>query len=273
MDSVIFDVTVGIPFYCETKNEDLVNAVDSIINQTLLPCEIHLIQDGPVSFKVQKTVNNYLCKSILIKHIIIPTRKGLSHALNTSILQSKAHYYARMDSDDISHPERLKRQLDYLEINPDIDFVGTWAMEFASDINSSLNRIRSVPTDQRDIYRMFHYRNPFNHPSIIFRKSVFAKIGLYDTRYLKAQDTELYARSFKLNTGVANIPEVLYYLRTNDTADRRANFTQIKYQVSGRYKYNTWSPVLNILKVMSIFFRLMPKGLQRWFYRKFTIAQ
>lgn len=262
-------VTVGIPYYFKTNKNELKAAIESILQQTRKPDMVHLIQDGPVPDELVEIVKYYLDKDNVIRHLSIPNRTGLPYALNYSIINSNTIYYARMDSDDISHPNRLERQLEYLIKYPNIDILGTWAMEFENDIHAPDNTIRKVPSDLNEIKKLFHYRNPLNHPSIVFRRDVFAKIGLYNPAFLKAQDTELYARALKKNIGIANIPEVLYYLRVTDVVNRRATSEHFKYQVIGRYKYNTWSIRLNVLKLLSIIFRLLPKSIQKICYKHY----
>ena len=268
LDELEERITVGIPYYQNSTKAELAGAIDSIINQSRKPEAIHLIQDGPVSDELNELVKGYLNKEKIIEHLVIPVRGGLAYALNISILNSTTSLYARMDSDDISHPQRLERQFIFLKENPNIDFVGTWLVEFEDDITKTTDRIRKVPPDQESIYRLFHYRNPMNHPTLLFKRSVFAKIGLYNSSFLRAQDTELYARAFKKKIEVANIPEVLYYMRTDDIVGKRSTMEHIKYQVLGRYKYNTWSITLNTLKILSIIFRFMPKRIQRFGYEK-----
>lgn len=260
------NITVGIPYYFNTKVEELIDAVDSIINQSILVEVVVLIQDGPVSCELKEAVDRYMLKYPFIKSLVIEERNGLPYALNLSILKCRTEFYARMDSDDISHPNRLERQLEYLQNNPDIDIVGTWAIEYEKNINDPANLVRKVPAGIEEIRSLFHYRNPMNHATILFRRNVFAKIGLYNPAFLKAQDTELYARAIKANVGMANIPEVLYYIRVTDVLNRRTTLEHIKYQTLGRYKYNTWSIKLNILKVLSILFRFFPKEIQKKCY-------
>ena len=107
------DLTVGIPFYDRTVPEEFILAVDSIINQTIKPYEIHLIQDGVVNSKLNQIVIGYLKKNSFIKHIKLE-KSNLATALNHSIKLTKSKYYARMDSDDISMPNRLEIQYDFL---------------------------------------------------------------------------------------------------------------------------------------------------------------
>jgi len=262
-------ITVGIPFYRGTAREELVAAVDSILGQSFKPAVIQLIQDGPVREELALTVEKYLAEDSCFVHLRIEVQRGLAYALNLSILEADTEYYARMDSDDISHPRRLEKQRVFLEENPQVEMVGTWLLEYEKNIDHPENRIRQVPAGQDEIYRLFHYRNPLNHPTIMFRRSMFAEIGMYNSAFKRAQDTELYARAFKKLVGVANIPEVLYYMRASTMLERRASFAQLKYQMLGRYKYNTWSPYLNLLKIASLLFRLLPIRIQQYGYDKY----
>jgi len=253
-------VTVGIPFYAGTNQEYFCSAVDSILNQTLLPDEIHLIQDGLVSKELEKIVQEYMKNDSKIKHILIPENRGLPYALNLSIISTSTCYYARMDDDDISHPDRLKKQVEFLEKNPPVDILGTWALEFENDPNIEECFIRKVPSEITEIRRLFHYRNPITHPSVMFRRSVFAKLGLYDAKFGVYCDLGMWAKALKLNIGIGNLPEALLYYRTKGVVRRRA--LGVVEQAKARYEYNTWSPQLNLLKIISLLFRFMPYHIQ-----------
>ena len=128
-------VTVGIPFYEKTNVSQLIESIDSILNQTLLPNEIHLIQDGNISNKLKKTITHYKIKyPSLFKHLI-PNKKGLPNTLNFSIQNCSSKYYARMDSDDISFSERLYKQVNFMEKNKNIDILVSWSIEFKNSIH------------------------------------------------------------------------------------------------------------------------------------------
>ena len=87
-------------------------SVDSILQQSLKPFEIHFIQDGPINSELQTIINDYLSSHSNIIHIKLK-KSNLAKALNESIKLTKTKYYARMDSDDISMPDRLKTQYDF----------------------------------------------------------------------------------------------------------------------------------------------------------------
>jgi|ADurb_Val_03_Slu_FD_contig_101_137956_length_9023_multi_3_in_0_out_0_5 glycosyltransferase involved in cell wall biosynthesis len=269
-------VTVGIPYYAKTELNHFRLAIDSVLEQSYKPDEIHLIQDGPVSEQLRNLVNQYEKKHNIIKKITIAENMGLAYALNISILNSNSKYYARMDSDDICHPERLKKQIDYMETHPKIDILGSWVSEFYDDniFVNSLNYedanensfIVKTPENIEDIRRKFHYRNPLCHVTIIYRRNVFAKVGLYNANYRRTQDLELWSRVLKKDVGIANLQQSLVYVRAKDFAEKRSDFASIIRQLKVRYKYNTLSPKYNLLKIASIIFRLLPYKLRKWGY-------
>jgi glycosyltransferase involved in cell wall biosynthesis len=259
-------VTVGIPFYAGTQAEHFRLAVGSILQQSLAPHQVHLIQDGPVSQGVEEIVRSYLANYSNVKHLLIPQNTGLSYALNLSILHTSTHYYARMDADDISHSERFRKQVDFLEKHPEIDVLGTWALEFEKTPSQENGFLREMPTTPEQIRAFFHYRNPLVHPSVMFRREVFAKIGLYDTSFRTDQDLELWSRALKKRIGITNLPEALLYLRVDGVIERRSEPIRVLRQARARYRYNTWSPKLNLLKAMTLLFRLMPYQIRAWGY-------
>lgn len=260
-------ITVGIPFYQSSNIAHFRAAIDSILWQSLPAKEIHLIQDGSVSKTLEEIVKEYTANYSHIKHLLISQNMGLAHALNISILNSSSKYYARMDSDDIAHPERLSKQIDFLESNLHIDILGTWAFVFEDEFPSENCSIRIMPVLNNEIHELFHYQNPLIHPSVMFRRSVFAKIGLYNVEFRLEEDLELWARALKMRVGISNLSEPLLYYRNIGVLARRS--AGLGQQIKARYRYNTLSPKLNILKVMSLLFRILPYKMQVWGYKKF----
>ena len=261
------DVTVGIPFYKGSNVKHFCIAVDSILSQTLVPKEIHLIQDGAAPKNLEEIVDKYTATNPHVKHLLISENMGLAHAVNISILNSRSKYYARMDSDDIAHPERLSKQVNFLEKNADIDILGTWAFVFEDEFPSQNCSLRMTPVGSKEIDNLFHYQNPLIHPSVMFRRSVFAKTGLYDIEFYSECDLELWARALKVKVGISNLSDPLLYYRNTGVIARRS--AALGQQIKARYRYNTLSPKLNLLKLMSLLFRLLPHSLQIWGYKRF----
>ena len=132
-----------------------------------------------------------------------------------------------MDSDDICHPDRIRKQLEYMKSHPDICILGTWISEFYNDsiFNEALDYKKAdkhsyvvkTPENLDDIRQKFHYRNPICHVTVMFRRDVFAIIGLYNADYRRTQDLELWSRALK-DVGIANLQEPLVYVRAKDFA-------------------------------------------------------
>jgi len=136
--------------------------------------------------------------------------KGLTKSLNEAIGYSRGECIARMDADDISMPERLEKQVNFLDKNLDCAMCGTWA-EFIDEEGNYLKDYERPVTDS-EIKKEILFHNPFIHPSVMIRKSVFDKVGLYDIDFRYAQDYELWTRiATKFIT--TNIPAVLLKYR------------------------------------------------------------
>ena len=225
------NITVGIPFYNKSNPEHLDLAIKSILNQTLQPKKIHLIQDGEVPNSIKILINKYLKQFPDIFDLLELPKRGLPYALNKSIQLCRTEYYARMDSDDISDQNRFKVQLDYLNKNSEIQILGSWAYEFEYNRNKEKLHINKTPKDKIRIKEYFHYRNPLIHPSVIFRVNVFKKIGLYNESMYTDQDLELWSRALKHGINISNIEKPLIFFRTEGRLKKRSKLSAIKRQI------------------------------------------
>ena len=260
-------VTVGIPFYSKTNPNYFRDAIDSILNQSMIPDRLHLIQDGFISNKLSKIIQNYKASYPNLIEIIVLDKRGLPYALNDSISRADTKYYARMDSDDIAFSDRLDKQIKYLEKNQDVGILGAWSIEFEDSERKESGFVNKRPNTKREIENYFHYMNPLIHPTVVFRLDVFKKIGFYNESFLTDQDLELWSRALKNNINIRNLQEPLLYFRIEGRQKRRSKLSAIKRQIIARYSYNTISIKLNILKIASIFFRLLPEKIRLWGYK------
>ena len=260
-------ITVGIPFYSMTPPNELIQSIHSILNQTLRPNKVHLIQDGNVNDDIKIIIDRYK-KNNLFELIILP-KVGLPAALNVSIKMTKTKYYARMDSDDMAFKDRFEKQINMMK-KDNIKIIGSYALEFEENINNEDLFVKEMPSSSKSIENFFHYRNPLIHSSVIFDMDVFNTIGYYNEKYLTGQDLELWSRALKHKVKISNIAEPLIYFRMKKeiTILRRATWSSIINQTKARYNYNTLSIKLNILKIGAIIFRLLPYQFQKWSYLK-----
>jgi glycosyltransferase involved in cell wall biosynthesis len=122
---------------------------------------------------------------------------------------------ACMDSDDISCPDRCEKQLAVFKNNPDFAIVGGIVAEFL-DTPKNIASYRFVPENHVDIIKFAKFRNPFNQPSVMFRKSIILDVGNYNISYKNSEDYELWFRVLKNGYTGYNIPEPIVYFRAGE---------------------------------------------------------
>lgn len=184
----------------------LKEAVDSILSQTFSDFEFIIINDGSTDGS-GGILESYKDERI---RLFNNQNKGLTKSLNEAIEYSRGEYIARMDADDISLPKRFEKQVKLLDSDQDIVMCGSWA-EFIDEKGQDITEYKT-PISDREIKNRIIFHNPFIHPSVVIRKKIFDKVGLYDTNFRYAQDYELWTRiATKFNT--VNIPEKLLRYR------------------------------------------------------------
>ncbi len=176
-------------------------------------------------------------------------RLGIAHALNTGLARAKGRYIARMDADDLCHPERLEKQVAYLAAHQDIGVVGT-RTAFASTVEESRGMQAFVQWQNELITPHAHFVKrfvdaPLAHPTVMFRRELVERHGGYDTGPLP-EDHELWLRWMDAGVHFAKLPEEL--LTWNDHAGRLSR-THTNYSVDA-------------------FFSTKVKWLAKWLHRK-----
>lgn len=261
--------SVLMSLYVKEKPEYLRLAIDSMLNQTVIPDEIVIVEDGPLNHELYSVLDEYEGK---IKRVRNEKNMGLGLALNVGLKKCRNELVARMDTDDISKPTRCEKQLKRFEQRPELAIVGAWVDEFAGVIDQVIST-RVVPTDSDAIYNFAKKRSAFNHPVVMYRRSAVLKQGGYaDLR--RNQDVDLFGRMLFAGEKAENIDEALLWFRSNDDLAKRRKSWE-----------NTWSYIDTIRRFWkmgySSFFDyamiaiaqtgmyLMPVKLQHWIYKKF----
>ena len=182
-------VTVVMSVFNEEKT--ISRAIESIIEQVFYDWEMIIIDDAS-SDSTSDILKNYTKKDERINFICNEKNLGLAASLNRGIRLARGKYIARMDADDFSYRERLKKQIDFLEKNQDIDVLGTGA-ELIDKDGAHLSYML-MPEHHQEICNIIHKKNPFFHSSVVMKKEFINRAGGYNERLRKAQDYELWGR-------------------------------------------------------------------------------
>lgn len=262
-----FSVLMSI--YKKEKPEYLKQALDSLLNQTLLPDEILIVKDGLLTPELDKTLDEYAVKNKTIKFLEFEKNRGLGLALRDGVVACKNEIIARMDTDDISKPDRFQKQLNYLSQHPDITLLGTWIEEFDKDPN--IPKSNSIlPITYEEILKFAKRRNPFRHVSVIFKKSAVIDSGNY-RHFLWFEDYDLWIRMLKKGYKAANLPEVLLSVREDKKMyERRGGWQYSKQDIKFerfllKIGYiNFFEFLTNIIIRGSV--RLLPNNIRKFIY-------
>lgn len=261
--------SVLMSLYWKEKPEYLVTAIDSMLNQTVKPDEIVIVEDGPLTEELYNVLDVY---GEQIKRIKNEKNLGLGLALNVGLKHCRNELVARMDTDDISKKDRCEKQLKLFEKKPYLSIVGAWVDEFYYSPHKIVST-RVVPMRSNDIYNFAKRRSAFNHPVVMYRKSkVLENNGYSNLR--RNQDVDLFGRMLFSGCQAENIDESLLYFRSNaDLAKRRKSWENTKsYIITIKKLYKIgYSSLLDYIIVvmaqMGMF--IMPIKFQLWFYKVF----
>jgi len=225
-------VSVILPVYNGEKTVE--RAINSILHQTYSNFEFIIINDGSTD-RTLDILSSLRDNRIRFLH---QENRGLVVSLNRGVQEAVGKYIARMDADDVALPERFERQVDFMERNPSVGVLGTAAKVIYSD---GTERIRKRPLDTSAIKKNIVKICPFCHSSVMIRKKVFGKVGLYDSskdgsKKLLVEDYDLWVRVIAAGYDLANLPDVLmtYYREPNSILRRRSVSMRIKQQVLSR---------------------------------------
>ena len=265
--------SVLMSLYKKEHPEYLCLALDSMIQQTVAPDEIVLVEDGPLTDDLYAIVEEYRSKFPNLLHIVVNEKNlGLGLALNEGLKACRNELVARMDTDDISKPDRCEKQLKRFQEKPFLSIVGSHIDEFVGNKENVISQ-RRVPTDSDAIYEYAKRRSAFNHPAVMYRKSdVLKQNGYSDLK--RNQDVDLFGRMLFAGCKAENIDEVLLWFRSSDELAKRRKSWE-----------NTWSYIDTIRKFWMMGFStlsdyaivavaqtgmyLMPIQLQNWIYKNF----
>lgn len=265
-----FSVLMSI--YKNEKVEFFVRCMESIWDeQTCKPAEIILVIDGPLYDELYQSIDmwheklgEFFCV-VQLEHNL-----GLGNALNIGLSHCKNELVARMDTDDIAFPSRFEKQLAAFK-SESIDVCGSWVSEFDKD-ETIIESYRKLPENHEEILKFSKKRNPLNHPSVMYKKSVVESVGSYG-KYRFAQDYHLWALLILSDAKFYNIQEPL--------VNMRAGYSQLERRGGLQYAINEFNIQKEFLRInfinkvqfcFNVFVRfsvrLLPSAFLRTIYQK-----
>lgn len=268
--TISFSVLISV--YKKEKAEYLKQALQSVINQTLKPKEIVIVKDGPLTKELDECIENFQRQHPkLFKIITFKKNRGLGLALRDGVKACKYEYIARMDSDDMSKPDRFEKQFNYLQKHPETAILGTWITEFSKDENNP-DTVTKLPCIHQAIIKFAKRRNPFRHVTVVFKKSVVIQSGNYRD-FLWFEDYDLFVRILQKGYIAANIPECLVNVRADkDMFARRGGWQYLKQdyrfqKLLLKTKFIGKTDLIINITIRSIV-RLIPNKLRSYLYKK-----
>lgn len=222
-----FSVLMSV--YYKEQAEYLKLSLESVLNQTLKPAEIVLVQDGKLTKELYTIIESYKQKyPDIFKTYALKENQGLGKALNYGLQKCNYEFIARMDTDDIAEPNRFEIQIKKFKNNSELALCGGQIAEFADNPNE-ITSYRHVPITQEEILKFAKKRNPFNHMTVMFKKQAVQNVGGYQ-HMPYFEDYWLWARMLKAGYKAKNVNAVLVKVRAGQgMIARRGGVKYIKY--------------------------------------------
>jgi len=200
-----------MPVYYKEKPEYLRSSIESMLAQTVPADDFVIVCDGVLTPDLERVLSDFSAQYPDVFRLVrLPDNRGTAAALNAGLQYCKNEIVARMDSDDISLPERCEQELKLIE---SADVVGSAVSEF--EVTPDNLFIRAVPESHEEIVKFARRRNPICHPSVMFRKSKVLEAGGYEDSYL-TEDYLLWAKVLTSGAIFRNAAKPLLYMRTGE---------------------------------------------------------
>ena len=272
------NISLLISVYVNEHAEYLTNAFQSIVDQTQPAEQVVLVCDGVLTQSLESVIEEF---SPLLPFTIVRILEnvGLARALNVGLSHCRNEWIARFDSDDLCEPRRLEIQGKYIKENIGIDVFGSSILEFAEN-PAQPYACRDVFAEHNEIVQYAKKRNPMNHMTVVYRKSMVLDVGGYPLDHMY-EDYALWVNLIMHGCRFGNIKEPLVRARAGtEMADRRGGLRYLKaeFVVQRRFRsmgfITTGQFLYNVALRGTV--RLAPSSLRRWAYatvlRKKAIA-
>ena len=271
--SVITDSTpfsLLLPTYHADDPDHLKRAFESAVDdQVLKPDEVVLVRDGVVPPRLQTVIDHLAAQSLVpVRVVALEQNIGLGHALDAGLNACAHEVVARMDADDISLPERFAQQI--AVVAEGYDLVGSALLEFHDDEDDIVG-LRTPPLTESEIRRWARFHDPFNHPTVVYRRSTVQAVGGYQDLPLM-EDYWLFARMIDAGARVANVGEPLVKYRVGAGAYARRGGWQLlrsEIELQRQFRAAGFTTRAQYLRNLAVRggYRLVPEAIRRVAYR------
>jgi Glycosyl transferase family 2 len=260
-----------LPVWAGDRPDFLTDAFRSSVDaQTRRPDQVVIVRDGPVPAVLAERITELAAGSpVPVDVVELNCNVGLGPALDAGLAACRHDVVARMDADDVSLPHRFAVQMPIIESG--VDVVGSGLVEFSDDPDDVV-ATRSVPTDPEEIRRRARFATPFNHPTVVYRRSLVTGVGGY-TDFAKMEDYLLWAKLILADARVANVAEPLVRYRVGAGAyARRGGLALLRAEIAVQRRFRELGFTTRAQFARNLVvrggYRLVPEGLRRSAYRK-----
>lgn len=213
-----------IPVYDGDRPDYIRRAFRSaVLDQTVRPDQVVIVRDGPVRAELSECLGELLRTSpVPVTFVPLARNSGLGPALDQGLRASRFDVVARMDADDVAMPHRFEVQLPLIAC---ADIVGAGLLEFVRDTDHIVGQ-RVPPTGPGKIARYARMHDPFNHPTVVYRREAVLAAGGYGDLPMM-EDYALFARMLQGGARAVNVAEPLVFYRVGETAFKRRGGTAL----------------------------------------------
>lgn len=259
------------------KGDDLAHlksSVESIIRQSYENFTFFILADGQLLSDAEQYLSSVSDGRVVFRKrsVNLGLAASLNELIDMALVTDSFAYVARMDTDDVSGPDRFKVQVKFLDDHPGIGIVGSWYEEIDSD--GRVTGTVKLPTTHDQLIPFMARRSPFAHPTVMARAQLFRHGFRYNATYRFFQDYDLWVRLAAAGVKFANIPEYLLGFRADHNFyRRRASFARARNNSLTSFRhirnFRLYAPRYLISPFLLFILRLAPPALVRLAYKKF----
>ena len=265
--------SVLMPVYWKETPEYFQTALESILNQTLMPDEIVIVEDGKLTDELNSIIKTYTSRyPQLFKIVALDKNVGQGLARNAGLKHCSNNLVALMDSDDIADKTRFEKQINYLKDHPEVDVIGSNITEFEGMPENIISK-KVVPLTQDEIFRFGKWRSPINNMTVVYKKDKVMSVGGYNT-FNFGEDYLLFAKMLIAGMQFCNLEECLVNARSGTRMlAKRVGAKRIlqEFQLFWKFYRMGYINLFELSRNVSLKFllRIIPSALRTWIYMKF----